>query len=257
MSTEGIKLAILTPSCRDPKWGYKNTLEAMMMRLQMAQGDDSRWWMGGKRIHSFEIGGNILASLLSQGRQRAYDAAIQNGMDYILWWDDDVAVEPEALPLLFAANVTSIACNVLCKGIAQHPEKYPDDGIWFSAIGLDRKPMSSLRATGIEECYNCGMAFHLVDLRAVRHIPRPHFEVRWDAEWNDYRGEDWFFTRKLAENGIKTYIHHDASRMCAHIGDWNYNIQNMAIFMKSQKAFIKLAEMMEAEKKGDKSNEKS
>ena len=165
--TDGITIAIATPSCRDPKWGYKNTLEQMMFRMQVArEGLLSK--MGGKNIKSFDLLGRTQASLLSQGRQKIYDTAIEEGFDYLLWWDDDVSVEsPEALSMLLAANVPSIACNVLCKGISPYPEKYPDDGIWYSAIGLDKKPMSSLRATGIEECYNCGMAFHLIDLRAV------------------------------------------------------------------------------------------
>lgn len=244
---EEIKLVILTPSCRDPKWGYKNTLEMMMSRMQWAGSDDPKYWMGGKRITSFDVRGRTRTSLLPQGRQKLYDEAIKDGFDFALWWDDDVAVDVRALEMLLGAGKPSVACNVLCKGIAVNPDMYPDDGIWFSAIGRDRKPMSSLRATGLEECYSCGMAFHLIDLRAVGHIPRPHFEVRWDDEWNDYRGEDWFFTRKLAENGIPTLIDHEASRLCAHIGDWDYTIQNMATFMKSAKAIARIAEMMQKE----------
>jgi hypothetical protein len=243
-----VTIAILTPSCRDPKWDFKNAQLALNTRLLQAMAPLPIHWLGGKRITNFEFRGRLKTSLLPQGRQKLLDEAIDDGFDYALWWDDDVAASPDALGYLLSRNVASVAANVLCKGIPDNKEKFPDDGIWYSAAGEDGKPISSLGKTGTEKCYAAGMAYHLVHLPSIKPIPRPHFEVRWNEQKQDYAGEDWFFVRKLADAGIPTIIDHDASMLCSHIGDWHYNINNMAMFMKSGKAIQKLMEMMQEKK---------
>lgn len=201
-----IRIAILTPSCRDPKWGYMESLFRLSEII-------------GVQWNTF-IKTN---STISQGREYLLSGGIKAGCHYALWVDDDMAFEPGAVRLLMDSiretqpdsiyPRAAVACNYVRK--SKHPE-------WV-AVRDGYIVSSDVPATGVERVDSAGMGLFLLDLDAVRHLAPPHFSVMWDHDAGCYIGEDVAFCRRLRSAGIDIFINHDASRMVRHIGDFAYD----------------------------------
>lgn len=153
-------------------------------------------------------------SLLSQGRQEILDECLNEGFTHLLFLDDDMVFPPNLLRRLVGHKKRCIGVNSLRKDPKQliYTAKY-EGGEYVKSKG--RK--------GIDEIARIGLAMFLLDLEAVRNIPRPHFEVRWNPEIGSYTGEDYFFMQKLRDAGEKIYVDHELSNECGHVGQFIYS----------------------------------
>lgn len=208
-----MRLAILTPSNRDPKWGFIKSLEAMEKFAVANSGIIST------RIETIQRIPSKQCSLLPQGRQNLLSAALDHPVKFThaLWLDDDMAF-PHGLMNLLSRSFDLppypkiIAANYVRK----------DERVEYTAVKDGIAVCSDPPASCLEEVDSCGMGCMMLELDAVRHIEPPHFEILWDNATGDYRSEDRYFCDKMRAAGIKVYIDHGLSRMVNHIGDMAY-----------------------------------
>lgn len=158
---------------------------------------------------------NVLqgTSVLPRARQLAIEDAINGGFTHILMIDDDMAFPHDLLESLSSRNVPIVGIN--------YSRKEPNNPSPM-ACGLDGQVVSSKGKTGAEEIGWIGFGAVLIELAAIKDMPKPWFEMRWLPERNDFMGEDFYFSMKARTQDVKIYIDHDASNKCAHIGDYPY-----------------------------------
>lgn len=152
-------------------------------------------------------------SLLSVARQGMIDECRDQGHSHMLMLDDDMVFPPYLANKLAAHKKRCIGVNSLRKN---------PDALNYTARGLNGEWVASKGKTGIQEVSAVGLAMFLLDLDAMRKIPKPHFEVRWNEEKQIYSGEDMYFCRKLTGAGEKIWIDHELSNQCGHVGQLVY-----------------------------------
>lgn len=152
-------------------------------------------------------------SLLSVARQSMIDECIAEHHSHMLMLDDDMVFPPYLANKLAVHKKRCIGVNSLRKN---------PDALNYTARGLNGEWVASKGKTGIQEVAAVGLAMFLLDLDAMRKIPKPHFEVRWNEEKQIYSGEDMYFCRKLTGAGEKIWIDHELSNQCGHVGQLVY-----------------------------------
>jgi hypothetical protein len=152
-------------------------------------------------------------SLLSVARQEMLDECMSEKFSHMLMLDDDMVFPPDLAHQLYGKGKRCIGVNSL--------RKNPDE-LHYTARGLDGEWVASKGRRGLQQVETVGMALFLLDLDAMRNIPKPHFEVRWNDEKQVYTGEDMYFCRKLTGAGEKIFIDHDLSNQCGHVGSLVY-----------------------------------
>lgn len=221
-----MKLAVLTPSSRDPKWKFVQSIDQMRIYIQ-GHG------VGGKPLERLEFMTAPQCSLLPHGRQTILDDAMAGPSTHALFIDDDARFSPDILDgmvtVMDYTKCAVVGTNMLRKGLPPADMKGTADGMMFTAATLDSFVMSSHKKQGHEEARDTGMGFVLLDLEQIRKIPKPHFEILWDEKERDYVGEDRYFMRKLRAAGLKIFIDHYASAKVGHIGDFDYSMDTMRL----------------------------
>lgn len=152
-------------------------------------------------------------SLLSVARQHMLDECRAEGFSHMLMLDDDMVFPPYLAHQLASHKKRCIGVNSLRKN---------PDYLHYTAKTVEGAWLESKGKTGLAEVGTVGLAMFLLDLDAVRKIPKPHFEVRWNEAGQFYSGEDMYFCRKLTGAGEKIWIDHDLSNQCGHVGSLVY-----------------------------------
>lgn len=152
-------------------------------------------------------------SLLPLGRQQIIDECLAEGFTHLFCLDDDMVCPANTIKRLHARGKRCIGVNSLRKD----PER-----LVYTAKFEGGEQVKSKGLKGIEEVGGVGLAMFLLDLDAVRKIPKPHFEILWNPELKTYKGEDFYFTQKLRDAGEKIFIDHELSNESGHIGQFVY-----------------------------------
>jgi hypothetical protein len=152
-------------------------------------------------------------SLLPVARQSFIDECMAEKFSHMLCLDDDMVFPPTLAHQLYAKGKRCIGVNSLRKN---------PDALHYTAKGLDGEWVQSKGKEGLQEVECVGLALFMLDLDAMKNVPKPHFEVRWNDEKQIYSGEDMYFCRKLREAGEKIFIDHDLSNQCGHVGQLVY-----------------------------------
>lgn len=223
------RILIMTPSARNPAWGYIRSVEGMEAYIR-SNG------INYKHIASMERITETQCSNLSQGRQNMLDIAINEGFTHGIFIDDDMDFPSHILDTMFstlssspgiepATGIEALGVNALRKDATKmaYTATNPDGTV------MDTNTISMFPSTlaNARPALTCGLGFFIIDIDAVKKVPPPHFEVHWCPVNKGYIGEDRFFTSKLRAHGVKTYIDHGASKVIGHIGDFNYNYDSM------------------------------
>lgn len=169
---------------------------------------------------------NKITSNLPKGRQAMLDDAIAGEFTHILCIDDDTQFDPVCLELMLSRNKAWVAANI-CKKIM--------GGGWIAAYDGGGK-VDSTGKKGIERVGTMGLGFTLIQLDAIRSIPKPHFEFRWIEESQQYLGEDLYFCLKARQYGVDIWIDHDASNKINHIGSYGYGAHDLTAADKEEAA---------------------
>lgn len=212
-----MRILIMTPSARDPKWGYIRSVEAMEAHVRLNG-------VNGAPVAQLERITETQCSNLPQGRQNMLDAGMVEGFHYGVMIDDDMEFPRNILDGMFA-NMRNK--EILALGVNAARKDF--GALNFTACGLDGKILNGLAQTEpVTKVKDCGLGIMIVDLQVIAaHVPTPHFEILFDKERGGYVGEDRYFTRKLVDNGIDVYVDNVASGTISHIGDFPYSSVTM------------------------------
>jgi hypothetical protein len=173
------------------------------------------------RLASNKLGGNLEAvryslhsqtSCLPSARENALIDAEKEGFTHILYLDDDIAFPNFLVERMIAHNFQALTVNYRRK----------QDKVAGVCLGLDGQIVDSVCKTGIEEVGWMGAGCTMVQIDAIKHIKPPRFSIVWVPEKNAYLNEDYYFSMKLRENGIRLFCDHALSNCIQHIGDASY-----------------------------------
>ena len=91
------------------------------------------------------------------------------------------------------------------------------------ALGLTGdRVYSNPPASGLERIMQVGLAFALIDTRALMRLGPPLFTMQWVEDKMAYAGEDVSFCWKLRSQGIDLYLDHGLSYEIGHVGQLEY-----------------------------------
>jgi hypothetical protein len=96
----------------------------------------------------------------------------------------------------------------------------------FTASGIDGK--SYIRVTdessGLQEAYNCGFGFCLIERKVLEAVPAPRYLLKYAEGDGRYATEDFcFFSQAREDAGFPVYIDLDASKRVWHEGSIAYS----------------------------------
>lgn len=203
MSKE-VSLLVSVPSCRDWKPQFGTSLVLLAEHLVNKK-------LGG-RLARVQYSFHMQASCLSSSREYNLLFAENEGFTHWLSLDDDMVFPCDVVDKLIAHNLPVVVAN------------YRRKQVEIVGICLDKNGeyLDSTGKTGIEEVTYVGGGCNLVEVAAVKAIVPPRFSVLYVKEKQSYMSEDYFFSMKLQEHGIKMYCDHDVSNEVKHVGDVVY-----------------------------------
>ena len=212
-----INLFISIPSNRDWKPKFCTSLVNLIHRLDKCifTGES----LGNHILTKYIYKSYGNASCLSIARQKFVDEMITEGYTHWLSLDDDMSFPMDIVDRLLSWNKDIVSCNAR--------QKTEVNKILGSCQGMDGLPVDSTGKTGLEELKTMGGAIFLAKIDSFKYIPKPHFQVMWSPEHNDYVGEDVHFAALLKVNGIQLWCDHDASQHIGHIGEYEYKFPQL------------------------------
>lgn len=153
------------------------------------------------------------ASCLSQARQCALNKAIDGGYTHWLSLDDDMQFPMDIIDKMIVHEKAVVTAN--------YRRKNPNvvSGV---CMGLDGQIIDSTGKSGLEQIGWMGGGCFLADIEKIKHIPRPHFEVSWCEERQDYYDQDNYFSAKLRQHNAEIWLDHGLSQLISHVGDYHY-----------------------------------
>lgn len=147
---------------------------------------------------------------VSANREKLVD--ISAGATHILFIDEDMGFEPDALALLMRHNLPIVGCN--------YKVKIENGNFMAMALDCSERVATDEDKTGIEQVYYTGFGFCLIKRDVFSKIEKPWFLHSYKN--GEYTTEDSGFAAKVKEAGIPWYVDHDASKLVYHVGNKNY-----------------------------------
>lgn len=155
-----------------------------------------------------------LGSGIAANRDYLADLALENGATHVLFVDDDMVFEPEAVVHLISRRLPIVATTYRKRfppaefiGIYQDPQR-------VARIGPTEK------TTGVIPAKYSGFGLSLIAREVFEKLPKPRFL----NEWRDgtYTSEDLPFYDAARAAGYPCWIDLDASKLIGHIGQYEY-----------------------------------
>ncbi len=157
-------------------------------------------------------------SILPQMRQQMLEQAIARKATHVLFLDSDQRFPHWTLRRLVHWGKPVVAANVPTKQIPSNPSARQFDPHQRGG----RKVYTRAGMDGLEQVWRVGTGIMLVELAAVKDLPKPWFPVLWKEEIGDFQGEDWGFCEVLEKAGIPIYVDHKLSWEVEHLGVFRY-----------------------------------
>lgn len=159
-----------------------------------------------------QIGSSIHAS-----RDILVDQALESQADYLLFIDDDMGFQPEALNQALRRDVDIVAANYRKKSpqatwISQGKDK--DDNVYYIETTEDKN--------SLEPCTLAGFGFTLIKRAVLEALPKPRFLPEWQDKFECYTTEDYPFFTAARAKGFEAYVDHTLSKMVWHNGSYSY-----------------------------------
>lgn len=169
---------------------------------------------------------NARGSLLPKMRQDILDRAIRENFTHLLFVDSDQTFPKHILHRWLFLDKPIIAANVVTKEIPANPTArvFMDDVLYGIATTKEKADNKA-----VEQIDVIGTGVMLINIAAIKDIPRPHFSMVWDNKREQYIGEDWFFCSLLTKCNIPIYIDHAVSWAVGHLGQYKYTHELVAL----------------------------
>ena len=197
--SDDFKLCILTPTT-----GFVRTLFAVSLYQLVCSFLQNKICNGKQSLRFYVIEG----SCISANREKLVDMTSE--ATHILFIDEDMGFEPDALKLLMRHEQPIVGCNY----------KVRIEGGNFTAMAAGGRVITDENKTGIERVYYTGFGFCLIKREVFNKIEKPWF--LHDYKDGEYITEDSGFAAKVKTARIPWHVDHDASKLICHVGTKNY-----------------------------------
>lgn len=154
-------------------------------------------------------------SMLPVIRQELVEEALKLDADYLLLLDTDQLFPANTAHRLMSHDKDVIACNVATKLLP--PDTGPTarlQGDGDMGVALYSTPESP----ALEQVWRIGCGVMMLKPRIFRHLPKPWFMFKWDAQYSRFHGEDWYLCEELEKAGIPIWVDHKLSYQVEHEG---------------------------------------
>lgn len=167
-----------------------------------------------------------MGTLLINQREQLIHAARKNGCTHVFFVDSDMTFPVYATEMLLLHNVPFVAGTYSTRRWPYKTvafKKYKD---WESYLVIDPNDPTQKRLEPVEAV---ATGFMLIKTQVFDQVPRPWFGFVYQPEKDDYLGEDMFFCEKMRVHGVELLIDTLLSRSLAHMGQFAYTHQTVAI----------------------------
>ena len=149
----------------------------------------------------------VQSSSIHGNREQLARRSVDRGDTHLLFIDDDMEFQPEALEFMLGRRAPVVVTNYLLK--RSEPE--------FMAVGLDGYRVPTLPdSMGTYPIGFAGFGFSLFEAEVFKRIPQPWFTTEWDG--TKHTTEDYPFFTKVRAAGYDVLLDHDASKLLGHCG---------------------------------------
>jgi hypothetical protein len=199
-----VQLYVAVASARDWKCQFGSSMTSLAWHLGTRQLEG--------RLAALEV--KIAAqAALCEAREQAVIEALNRGFTHLFTVDDDMVFPADVIERLLAHDKDFVCAN--------YPKKDPTKSIPV-CMGLDDQFIHPEGRSGIEEIgWGC-MGMTLLRLSAIKDLQCPYFCFMWNEPKQASWTEDYVFSHRLRQHGVKLWVDHDLSRCIGHVGDVEY-----------------------------------
>jgi hypothetical protein len=173
------------------------------------------------------------SSMLVTLRNQMVDQAITDGVDWLLWIDDDHSFPPDMARRLLAHDKPWIGINATTR----------NEPLRFTAW---KKPGQMLvtddTTHGIEKVWRMGMGISLISAEVFKAIDPPWFFTPYveTDEGRYFQGEDMYFCDKARAAGFDPFVDHDITKQTEHLTIVGRNHTSVDMAALSEEFKVKL-----------------
>jgi len=144
-------------------------------------------------------------------REKLAEACIENGMDYMLFLDDDMIIPPDTFEKLFRHEKDIVAALAFTRNAPHDPviyqckEGYENGREYFVNLPVINYPKNQLM-----QCDAVGFGTVLIKMSVYENMAKPYFMSTSPT------GEDILFCYNAGKAGAKVFV--DTSICVAHLG---------------------------------------
>ncbi len=179
----------------------------------------------------FLINSHMGVSNIVGGRQQRVNESIKDMMErgctHTLFIDDDMVFSMDMVhKMLNEMNKLTVdGIRKLAMGV--NPCRKSPVDLYYTAKPIDAKDpdefLKSKGKSGVVEVSACGLGVFLIETALLAEIAPPHFGIEWVEEKQEHAGEDFYFIKKLRENGVRIFVDQDISQSIGHAGEFIYS----------------------------------
>ena len=176
--------------------------------------------------------GPVGVSQIDRARNECVDFFLEGDYTHLLWIDDDMVWNPEAIETMLFHNVD--ACSALVT------QRFPPFNVTIFGVGKspDGKALRTynipIGSYPLDEPFfhpgsGIGTAFMLLKRRVLEEMERPWFACP-PTSWNEVRGEDFFFCMKMGAMGVD--ILYDPTIRIYHMGMTPFGLEDCMVYRR-------------------------
>ena len=161
-----------------------------------------------------------MSTLLQNQREHLVSAARSWAATHILWLDSDMSFPFYTAYKLLDHDVPIVAANYVTRQIPYKTVAYKElGGEWDNFLKHSKDiPLTK----ELMEVQGIGMGCMLTEIEVFEKLSKPYFEIKWQAESEDYLGEDINFCKSARSAGYSIWVDDILSRQLNHIGTFAF-----------------------------------
>lgn len=157
-----------------------------------------------------------LGTVLSDIRIDIAKYAMSKNVDYLMWLDSDMHFPRNTVNRLLEHDKDIVAATYSTRVKPQRSIAFIDQ------YDYDKRLIAK---TGLHKIYAVGMGCMLVHKNVFNTLPQPWFNHMWNADTENFSGEDIYFCNSAKDHGIDVFVDVDLSHEVAHYGTKAYMLQ--------------------------------